>query len=140
MKTLTYLMIVFSIASPLGCKKEEDPESALKTWLKLIDNGNFDEAKKLSTENGRYFINILSKISETGEKNEHNFKSLSCRVVNDSAICKFSYEEGIFDSVYLKKVSGKWLYGGNYEELDEGLDEFFDEMLEENNSDTSAVY
>ena len=136
-KSLLFIVSIFGLAH---CKVEEDPESALKTWLSLIDNGKFEEAKKLSTENGQYLVNVLSKISETGEKNEHNFQSLSCRVINDSAVCKFSYEEGIFDSLYLKKVSGKWLYGGNYEELDQGLDEFFDEIFEETTSDTTAIF
>ncbi|HMV22686.1 MAG TPA: hypothetical protein PKN57_07055 [Saprospiraceae bacterium] len=121
-----------------ACKKDESPETALNNWLYLIDNGKFEEAKKLSTENGQYLVNVISKISEEPDTSRHLFKSLSCRVIKDSAVCKFAYEEGIYDSVYLKKVNEKWLFGGNFEELDEGLDEFFDEMIEENSD--SSVY
>lgn len=115
-----------------ACKKDESPEEALNNWLSLIDHEKFEEAKALSTENGQYLVNVLSKISDGSDTTKHVFQSLSCRVIQDSAVCRFAYEEGIFDSVYLKKVNGKWLFGGNYEELDEGLDEFFDEMIEEN--------
>ncbi|MBL7829567.1 MAG: hypothetical protein JNK41_00960 [Saprospiraceae bacterium] len=136
--TSVYILFVFIILTALtGCKKDESPESALRNWLYYIDNGRFDEAKALSTENGKYLVNVLSKINESDDSTTHDFKSLSCRVINDSAICKFSYEEGIFDSVYLKKVNNKWFYGGNFEELDEGLDEFFDEMIEENSDTTN---
>lgn len=132
------VIIGFSLLYFGACKKDETPEDALKVWLNLIDHGKYDEAQKLSSENGQYIVNVLKRINTQDDQEEHHFKTLNCRVVKDSAICSFTYEEGLKDSVYMKKVKGKWLYGGNYEQLDEGLDEFFDEIYEDS-PDSSAL-
>jgi hypothetical protein len=144
---LLFLIGLVSIGLLSSCKNDNDPETVVRTWQRHLDENKFDEAKALSTERAQQWLEIIEKMVTSDNQGADTFRTvfnrIDCKVVQDSAVCKYSVlEEGqeVIDSMFLKKVKGKWLVDIKLDDMpDENEVEDFLDDLHEDMPDSSAI-
>ncbi|HMG16051.1 MAG TPA: hypothetical protein VK590_11425 [Saprospiraceae bacterium] len=123
-----------------SCKQESDPETVVRMWQKHLDENEFKLAKEISTDRGKQWLDIVTKMIESNNESPDTFKTvfkqIKCTVVKDSAICRYSIidqGEELLDSMYLKKINGKWLVDVQLDEMPDENDvqDFYDDIYEE---------
>lgn len=138
-----YLLVLFAISifSLLSsCKQDNDPETVVRMWQKHLDENEFKLAKEISTDRGKQWLDMVSKMIENNNEAPDTFKTvfkqITCTIIKDSAICRYSIMdqgEELLDSMYLKKVNGKWLVDVKLDEMPDENDvqDFYDDIYEE---------
>ncbi len=123
-----------------SCKQDNDPETVVRMWQKHLDENEFKLAKEISTDRGKQWLDIVTKMIESNNEAPDTFKTvfkqIKCIVVKDSAICRYTIidqGEELLDSMYLKKVKGKWLVDVKLDEMPDENDvqDFYDDIYEE---------
>ncbi len=107
------IMLLFSCQNDPPLPKE--PASVVEQWQEWINKNNFDQARRLSTENAREWIDWISEVLEEGNITDETisvFQKVDCKVEKNNATCFCQIEEmgEIFaDTFFLVKEKDQWL-------------------------------
>jgi len=109
MKNLSKLAIVLiTIVAVNACgPNKNSPEYVAKTFIKHLNMREFDEAKKLGTENTAMFLEQL-KQDTTKIAKDVKIEDMKCVVTGETAVCNCKVDNED-DSISLVKVDDKWL-------------------------------
>lgn len=98
----------------ISCSGDSNgPEKTAEKYLKLLAEGNYDEAAKLGTEDTKNMLNLIKTFS-AGQKPEkqNEVKNVKCTVAEDGSTADCTYccnDQGSDDKITMKKVDGNWL-------------------------------
>ena len=112
------LILLFGFLGCLNDSKTEDndcllAQERLVEWQRLVDLGRFAEAKLLSTDSTKVWLDEIADISaEEDTVAITTLQEIQCEITKDTANCSyFTIEDGekIDNSVQLLKINGTWL-------------------------------
>ena len=101
---------------------QDKPESTVRSWQYLMDNNDFDQAKRLADEKTNEFLSEIQQYVETmpEDTNTSNSKfiSLRCAENRNKATCyakieDLNFQETYNDTFFLIKQENKWLIATN---------------------------
>ena len=104
------LLAVITITS---CKDSNTPEKVAEKYLNHIAKKEYDEAKKLATDESAASIDML-KSMDTGKdasketKKEGKIEGMKCDVQGEKATCNYK-QDGQDEKIELVKKGEKWL-------------------------------
>ena len=126
----------------LSCGGEQDsgqqqlsktsPAEVLKAYQGLVDKNQLEEAKALSTEAGRQWLQELARIVESEQPDSTlfhtEFLAISCEGEGDTLLCQCvledQYERYVSD-YQLVRTDGQWLVDAPQEDI-----QFDDDVME----------
>jgi len=91
--------------------KANTPEKVAEKYLNHLNKKEFDEAKKIATEETGQMLDMMKSFSGVGgaqEVKEVKIENLKCETTEDKSVCKYT-AEGKEESLDLVKKDGKWL-------------------------------
>ena len=117
----------------------KDPAAVVEQWQVWINKNNFDQARHLSTENTKEWIDWINQVLNEGNITEETtsiFRNIDCNVNGSNATCFCQIEEvgEIFtDTFFLIKEKNQWLINIPETELESSstLDSLFQILQEE---------
>ncbi len=133
-----------------ACEREKTPESVAEKFLNYLEEGEFNKAKDLGTQNTHTILETLQAFEDLGEQfgetekeEPRNITDVECNVEGDVAKCTYMAddEKGELDLV---KQDGKWLVDMKKESpfdeeaFDEGLEDL-EEDLEDLEEDIEEI-
>jgi hypothetical protein len=95
----------------------EQPEAVIRQYQAHIDSNRFEQAKMLSTEAGKTWIDTLSKIINSSEEEldstllQTQFLKIDCQIKQDTALCNClaSDQDGAYEVAYtLIRQANQW--------------------------------
>lgn len=145
------LLTIFVLLLLAACQsdppaEQRSPEEVLKAYQGLVDKNKLEEAKALSTEAGKEWLDELAEIIASEQPDStifHTaFLSTNCEGKGDTLICQCvledQYERYTSDYILIRSADGQWLVDAPPEDLqiDDDLlenvpDSVIEEMLEE---------
>jgi len=118
----------FLILTIFSCQNDpplpKEPAAVVEQWQEWINKNNFAQAKRLSTENAREWIDWINEVLKEGnitEETTSDFRNIDCKVDNNNATCFCQIEElgEIFaDTFFLIKEKEQWLINIPEQELE----------------------
>jgi hypothetical protein len=102
--------------------KANTPEAVATKYLNHLNKKEFDEAKKIATEETGQMLDMMKSFSGVGgtqEVKEVKIENLKCETTEDKSVCKYT-AEGKDESLDLVKKDGKWLVDQKKEGTGEG--------------------
>ena len=118
----------FLILTIFSCQNDpplpKQPAAVVEQWQEWINKNNFAQAKRLSTENAREWIDWINEVLKEGnitEETTSDFRNIDCKVDNNNATCFCQIEElgEIFaDTFFLIKEKDQWLINIPEQELE----------------------
>jgi len=113
MKKLFNLAIAaFVVVAFASCgDKSNTPEAVAQKYLTHLQKKEFDEAKKIATEETGQMLDMMKSFSGVGgaqEAKEVKIENLKCETTEDKSVCKYT-ADGKEGSLDLVKKDGKWL-------------------------------
>ncbi len=113
MKKLFSLVIaaIVVIAFASCGDKSNTPEAVATKYLNHINKKEFDEAKKIATEETGQMLDMMKSFSGVGgaqEAKEVKIENLKCETTDEKSVCKYT-ADGKEESLDLVKKEGKWL-------------------------------
>ncbi len=118
MHTVAVLLLFFSLSCKTTSGKENKPAAVAVKFLKHLRAFEFDEARKLGTENTGKMLDMFSMMLELSKKNgkdpSQEKKDVDIYVVKTAvdgknAVVTYKDENGKEQQLDLLKVKGKWL-------------------------------
>lgn len=108
------------IITILSCNLDNNtnPEGVARKWQALLDSNKFEDARRLSTEKARQFIDMIedaTRLDSTLSQETFvatKFLKISCTEKGDTAYCACIIEvdgEQYPDTIQLVRSSGAWL-------------------------------
>jgi len=144
---LTTCVLLLLAACQNGPPAERrSPEEVLKTYQGLVDKNKLEEAKALSTEAGREWLDELAEIIASEQPDSTilhtTFLSTHCEGEGDTLYCQCvledQYERYTSDYALVKSADGRWLVDAPRDDLqiDNDIlenvpDSVIEELLEE---------
>ena len=145
------LLSILALLLLLACQGEppaeqRPPKEVLKTYQGLVDKNKLEEAKALSTEAGKEWLDELAGIIASEQPDSTIFRttflSTNCEGEGDTLICQCvledQYERYTSDYTLVKSTDGQWLVDAPRDEIqiDNDLlenvpDSVVEKMLEE---------
>ncbi|NVO03254.1 MAG: DUF4878 domain-containing protein [Bacteroidetes bacterium] len=109
---LKFAIALLAVITITSCKNSNTPEKVAESYLKAIAEKNYDEAKKLATEESAASIDML-KSMDTGKdakdaKKEGKVEGMKCDVQGEKATCNYK-QDGQDEKIELVKKGEKWL-------------------------------
>ncbi len=101
---------------------QDKPESTVRSWQFLIDNNDFDQAKRLADKKTIEFLSEFQQYMETMPEDtlisNSKFISLRCSENRNKATCyakieDLNFQETYNDTFFLIKQENKWLIATN---------------------------
>ena len=101
---------------------QDKPENTVRSWQYLMDNNDFDQAKRLADKKTIEFLSEFQQYIETLPEDtltsNSKFISLSCSENRNKAICfakieDLNFQETYNDTFFLIKQDNKWLIATN---------------------------
>lgn len=101
---------------------QDKPESTVRSWQYLMDNNDFDQAKRLADEKTNEFLSEIQQYMKTTPEDtltsNSKFISLKCSENRNKATCYAKIEDINFQEIYndtffLIKQENKWLIAAN---------------------------
>ena len=128
-----------------GCAGGEKPEKTAETFLLAVNEFNFEEARKVSTEKTHELLGMLESISNMAKKEGQSMpksdppKDIKCEVTGENAVCTYCCnEEGGNATIDLIQVDGKWLVNLEKESMAPDM-EMGEESYDESVVDSTVV-
>jgi hypothetical protein len=126
-KTLNLFVAALVAVFMVACSGDANgPEKTAEKYLKLLAEGNYDEAGKLGTEDTKQMLNFIKSFSGGAKPEKQNeVKNIKCTVAEGGETAECTYccnDQGADDKVNLKKVDGNWLVDMKKENPMEGMD------------------
>lgn len=135
------------IISLLSCQNKgggtagKGPKEVLREYQGLVDKNKLQEAKALSTEAGKAWLDELAEIIASEQPDstlfQTEFLSMDCRGEGDTLLCRCLLEDQYerYSSDYLLvKSEGQWLVDAPKDEIqidDDVLNDVPDSLIEE---------
>lgn len=124
-KKIIYLLFLsFMISCQPDSSRPETPEEVLKAYQQYIDNNQFEEAKILSTEEGKEWLSELAAIIADEQPDSTilstSFLSVNCTEKEEALICECVLEdqyEKYTAEFRLVKVDGHWMVDAPEEDI-----------------------
>ena len=140
-----YFLIVLAIAIGIGaCKNQETgdtqetPEAVLRLFVEHMNKGDYENAKKLSTNPD--YVNLIDQSYELDNSPiaQMEMKDVKCTEIKDSAscLCRFVFNGAEEEDSYpLVRRNGQWLLftddvGTESSELEHIHEEEYDQIIE----------
>lgn len=121
-------VIVAVLLLLVGCQKEpplpQTPEAVVEQWQAWINTNDFVQAKRLSTDHAKEWVDWVSGFLEQNnmvEETPSAFQSINCQVSGREAMCACMVAElgeVYADTFYLKQPKSQWLVDIPEEELE----------------------
>lgn len=110
---------LFMAACGGGGAKGDGPKEVASNFIKHVNNMEFDEAKKYSTEGTAGILDMLKSFAGMAEKPESTaFEILDVKEEGDKATVTYRNEGADADeTITLVKENGKWLVDINKEDM-----------------------
>ncbi len=113
MKKLFSLVIaaIVVVAFASCGNKANTPEAVAEKYLNHLNKKEFDEAKKLATEETGQMLDMMKSFSGVGgtqEVKEVKIENMKCETTEDKSVCKYN-ADGKEETLNLVKKDGKWL-------------------------------
>lgn len=123
---LFFSLALITIDSSCTSKPKLSPEETVQVWQSYIDKNRFDLARDLSTGEALRYIDELAGYntgSDTLAWENNVLLNLQCRIIGDSAICTYNFEDELGEPVpgqlALRKEKEYWFVSRT------NFDEFF---------------
>jgi len=135
-----FLLLLLSIVACKNQQQQEEvsnnPKAVSLKWQLLLNTNQFAEAKQWSTPNAIEWLEWIDQKISPADRTEVNpplFIEGNCVEVGNKATCVFLMEDNgemYQDSLFLLKISGKWLVDIPEENLmeDASIEQLFEEM------------
>ncbi len=122
MKNTLFLLAVSVLLFASCSSSSNGPEEVTKKFVKLLEKGDYDAAKKIATEStdeSLDFIKSMAPINDlAGTKEESTFESIECEIDGEFATCMYCCNsDGTSDEYDLFKEKGKWEVDMSKEDL-----------------------
>jgi len=91
--------------------KANTPEAVATKYLNHLNKKEFDDAKKIATEETGQMLDMMKSFSGVGgtqEVKEKKIENMKCETTEDKSVCKYT-ADGKEESIDLVKKDGKWL-------------------------------
>ncbi|HNX08088.1 MAG TPA: hypothetical protein PKL96_10935 [Bacteroidales bacterium] len=113
MKKLFSLVIaaIVVIAFASCGDKGNTPEAVATKYLNHLSKKEFDEAKKIATEETGQMLDMMKSFAGVGgaqEAKEVKIENMKCETTEEASVCKYT-NDGKEESLNLVKKEGKWL-------------------------------
>ncbi|MEI6766022.1 MAG: hypothetical protein WCM76_10295 [Bacteroidota bacterium] len=116
MKTkISILFLAFFALSIVSCKVSEETQikKVTKEYLIYLNHQDYNNAKKLGTEQTRQMLEMLQSfagagIGDTAKVEDLRIDIYSCEINNDEASCRYTIN-GKDEKIDLVKIRNKWL-------------------------------
>lgn len=113
MKKLFSLVIaaIVVIAFASCGDKGNTPEAIATKYLNHLNKKEFDEAKKIATEETGQMLDMMKSFAGVGgaqEAKEVKIENMKCETTEEASVCKYT-ADGKEESLNLVKKEGKWL-------------------------------
>lgn len=140
--TAFFFVILFSACQSEPPAEQRSPQEVLKTYQKLVDKNELEEAKALSTEAGKEWLDELAEIIASEQPDSTifhtEFLATDCEGEGDTLHCRCvledQYERYTSDYTLVKSADGQWLVDAPQEELqidDDLLENVPDSVIEQ---------
>jgi hypothetical protein len=96
-----------------ACGKKDAPEGVAEKFINHLNKKEWDDAKKLGTEQTGQMIDMMKSFADMGgqqaaEKKDIKIEGLKCDTKDDKSTCTYT-QEGKQEKLELVKKDGKWL-------------------------------
>lgn len=91
--------------------KTNTPEAVAEKYLNHLNKKEFDEAKKIATEETGQMLDMMKSFSGVGgtqEVKEVKIEGLKCETTEDKSVCNYT-ADGKAEVINLVKKDGNWL-------------------------------
>lgn len=112
-KLFSLVMAAIVVIAFASCgDKGNTPEAVATKYLNHLNKKEFDEAKKIATEETGQMLDMMKSFSGVGgateEVKEIKIENLKCETTEEASVCKYT-ADGKEDVLNLVKKEGKWL-------------------------------
>lgn len=141
------LLTIFVLLLLAACQsdppaEQRSPEEVLKAYQGLVDKNKLEEAKALSTEAGKEWLDELAEIIASEQPDSTifhtTFLSTHCEGEGDTLFCQCvledQYERYTSDYILVQSADGQWLVDAPPDDLqidDDLLENVPDSVIEE---------
>jgi hypothetical protein len=108
-------IVVLLLGAFCTSKPKLSPKDTVQNWQSYIDKNQFDLARDLSTGEALDYINELagySTDSDTLAWENNVLLDLQCKIIGDSAICTYNFEDELGQpapgKLALRRMDGYW--------------------------------
>ncbi len=121
MKPISFILLVFLLGFS-ACQNDTNkqhgkpnnhPQEILVEWQKLVDLGQFAQAKLLSTDSTKIWLDEIAQIEVDDDSIAvSQLQQIHCDISHDTADCTYYIlEDGekLYNSIQLVKKNGVWL-------------------------------
>lgn len=116
MKHLLFCSMVVAVCgASCSSRPKLSPEATVQTWQACIDKNEFDRAREMSQGEALRYVDELAGYNTDADTLawENNvLLNLQCRIIGDSAICTYHFEDELGEPVPgqlgLRLIDGYW--------------------------------